>query len=162
MSGIAKEKMGHATSIFNLMRNIGGSFGVAIMTTFLSRRGQFHQSRLAEHITPASLAMPRMLRAAQAWFQAYGFDHYTAYRKAFGAMYGMVQQQAAMLSFVEAFWIMGVAFLLMLPFLLLLRYTKPAAETAPTVRDQVPELLRPAAQPAVPESASEEPVLVSH
>lgn len=77
-------------------------------------------------------------------------------------MYGMVQQQAAMLSFVEAFWIMGVAFLLMLPFLLLLRYTKPAAETAPTVRDQVPELLRPAAQPAVPESASEEPVLVSH
>ena len=76
--------------------------------------------------------------------------------------YRMVQQQAAMLSFVEAFWIMGVAFLLMLPFLLLLRYTKPAAETAPTVRDQVPELLRPAAQPAVPESASEEPVLVSH
>ena len=46
MSGIAREKMGNATSIYNLMRNIGGSFGIATMTTFLARRGQVHQNQL--------------------------------------------------------------------------------------------------------------------
>jgi DHA2 family multidrug resistance protein len=163
MSGIAKEKMGNATSIFNLMRNIGGSFGVAIMTTFLSRRSQFHQSRLAEHTTLTSPTAQRMLQSAQAYFRAKGFDQFTAYRKALGALYGMVQRQASMLSFVEAFWVMGVAFLLMLPFLLLLRYSKPAAvESASPVSEQAPEFVQPVAQPAVPESApEEEPALVT-
>ena len=46
------EKMGNATSIFNLMRNIGGSVGIAIMTTFLARRTQIHQSHLVAKITP--------------------------------------------------------------------------------------------------------------
>ena len=55
MSSIPKEQMGNATSIFNLMRNIGGSFGIAIMTTFLARRTQFHQSSLVANITPGSL-----------------------------------------------------------------------------------------------------------
>ena len=58
-------------------------------------------------------------------FYAHGADGVTATRKALAAMYGMVQQHAAMLAFVEAFWIMGVVFLLMLPFLPLLQYSKP-------------------------------------
>jgi len=45
-------------------------------------------------------------------------------------MYGLVQQHAAMLAFVEAFWVMGVAFLLMLPLLPLLQYSKPAKPSA--------------------------------
>ncbi len=52
MSHVAREKMGNATSIFNLMRNIGGSVGIAVMTTLLARRQQFHQNRLVEHIRP--------------------------------------------------------------------------------------------------------------
>ena len=52
MSDIRKEKMGNATSIYNLMRNIGGSFGIATMTTFLARRSQVHQNQLISHITP--------------------------------------------------------------------------------------------------------------
>jgi len=57
----------------------------------------------------------------------------TASRKALGAIYGMVQQHAAMLAFVEAFWIMGVLFVFMIPFLPLLQYSKPvrSTETAP-------------------------------
>ena len=55
MSGIAKEKMGNATSIYNLMRNIGGSFGIATMTTFLARRQQVHQNQLISHITPMDI-----------------------------------------------------------------------------------------------------------
>lgn len=121
MSGIAKEKMGNATSIYNLMRNIGGSFGIAAMTTFLARRGQVHQNQLITHVTPYDHHTQMSLRGMQAWFQSQGVDSVEAAKKSLGAIYGMVQRQAALLSFVEAFWIMGVIFLCMLPLVLVLR-----------------------------------------
>ena len=122
MSAIAKEKMGNATSIYNLMRNIGGSFGIAIMTTFLARRQQVHQTQLVSHITPSDIATQEMFRGMQNWFQVHGaLSAHDAAQKAWGAIYGIVQRQAAMLSFVEAFWIMGVVFWAMAPLLLLLR-----------------------------------------
>jgi len=62
-----------------------------------------------------------MFRGMQSWFQLHGSNSVEAARKSLGAIYGMVQQQAALLSFVEAFWIMGVIFFCMLPLLLLLR-----------------------------------------
>jgi DHA2 family multidrug resistance protein len=158
MAGIAKEKMGNATSIFNLMRNIGGSVGVAIMTTFLARRAQLHQNQLVSHITPGNPATQRMLQSAQAYFQAKGFDQFTASRKALAVLYGMVQRQASMLSFVEAFWVMGIVFLLML-----LRYSKHVAESVPPVGPvdvEAPVHDEPASQLVVPESAPEEPSLV--
>jgi DHA2 family multidrug resistance protein len=138
MSGIPKEKMGNATSIFNLMRNIGGSFGIALMTTFLARRTQFHQSRLIANITAGNLETRRLLAGIQAWFHTHGIDAITAQRKAFAALYGLVQKHASMLAFVEAFWIMAIMFLLMIPFLLLLRYTGRAAppEQAAALRDE--------------------------
>jgi DHA2 family multidrug resistance protein len=155
MAGIAKEKMGNATSIFNLMRNIGGSFGIAIMTTFLSRRTQLHQSQLIPHVAPANPAAQRMLHLAQSWFQSKGFDHFTARRKALGTLYGMVQAQASMLSFVEAFWIMAVVFLLMLPFLLLLRYSKPVSPEADTFAEPGAERVAKPAAPVAPEPTPE-------
>jgi MFS transporter, DHA2 family, multidrug resistance protein len=124
MAEISQEKMGNATSIFNLMRNIGGSFGIALMTTFLARRNQMHQSRLVEKITASDPRTLSTLHELQGYFHARGADHYTASRKALGVLYGIVQSQASMLSFVEAFWIMGLVFLLMVPLVLLLRYRK--------------------------------------
>jgi len=128
MARIPKERMGNATSIFNLMRNIGGSFGIALMTTFLERRTQFHQSHLVANITAGNLATRRMLAGIQAWFLSHGLDAVTAQRKALAALYGLVQRQASILAFVEAFWVMSIMFLAMIPFLLLLRYTRHAAE----------------------------------
>ena len=121
MAGIPKEQMGNATSIYNLMRNIGGSFGIAIMTTFIARRAQMHQVRLAENVTPSNLQTRQALQGLEGWFHQQGVDAVTAHRKALSAIYGMVQRHASMLSFIEAFWIMAILFLAMLPFLLLLR-----------------------------------------
>jgi MFS transporter, DHA2 family, multidrug resistance protein len=121
MSGIKREKMGNATSIYNLMRNIGGSFGIASMTTFLARRQQVHQDQLVSHITPYDHTAGQMFRGMQSWFMSQGSSSVDAMHKSMGVMYGMVQQQAALLSFVEAFWVMGVIFLCMLPLVLLLR-----------------------------------------
>jgi DHA2 family multidrug resistance protein len=136
MSSISKEKMGNATSIFNLMRNIGGSFGIAIMTTFVTRRSQFHQVRLVEHIGAGNTQTLSLLRQMRSFFENAGADAATAQRKALAALYGLVQRHASMLSFVEAFWIMGIVFLLMLPLVLLLQsprrqYGAPAPVGAP-------------------------------
>jgi len=154
MSRISKEKMGNATSLFNLMRNIGGSCGIAIMTTFLARRTQMHQNRLVANITAGDLKTQETLQQMQAWFHLHGADSYTAARKGLAAIYGMVQRQAAMLSFVEAFWVMGVMFLVMLPFIVLLRNAEatPPRETTPPAKEQMAE--------SRSESRDEEPVLV--
>src|SRR5271167_2511584 len=140
MSGIAKEKMGNATSIYNLMRNIGGSFGIATMTTFLARRNQVHQDQLVSHITQYDLRTQMTLRGVQGWFRLHGYNSVDAGKKALGAVYGMVQQQAAMLSFVEAFWVMGVIFLCMFPLLFLLRNARDLHPHTPRkVRRSAPE-----------------------
>ena len=52
MAYISKEAMNNASAVFNLLRNLGGSFGVAFVTTLLARRAQFHQARLIENLTP--------------------------------------------------------------------------------------------------------------
>lgn len=158
MSGITKEKMGNATSIFNLMRNIGGSFGIAIMTTFLARRTQLHQLRLIENVTYGDLETRKLLTGLQAWFHSQGADAVTANRKALGAIYGLLQRHASMLSFVEAFWIMSLIFLAMMPFLLLLRYKphEPAREAVrPTGLHRLPET-----EPVAQEEEEEELLLV--
>jgi DHA2 family multidrug resistance protein len=146
MSRISPEKMGNATSIFNLMRNIGGSVGIAIMTTFLARRSQVHQNHLVGNVNPGSSPTYRLLQGLRANFIAHGIDPATATRKAYAAIYGLVQQHAAMLAFVEAFWIMGVVFLLMLPLVFLLQYTphkRAAAAPARPVRLQRAEFPEP-------------------
>jgi MFS transporter, DHA2 family, multidrug resistance protein len=151
MARISKEGMGNATSIFNLMRNIGGSFGIAIMTTFLTRRAQFHQNHLVENVHPGNLRLQEMLVGMQAWFHSAGADKYTAGRKALAAVYGMVQRHAAMLSFVEAFWIMGVVFLLIVPLIFLLR--NPIKEHA------TERAMAPGTKPA-PQVQEEEEILL--
>jgi MFS transporter, DHA2 family, multidrug resistance protein len=155
MARIPPEKMGNATSIFNLMRNIGGSVGIAIMTTFLARRTQLHQNHLIANVRAGDVKTITLLQGLRANFVLHGADSVTAAHKAVGAVYGMVQQHAAMLAFVEAFWIMGVGFLIMLPFLPLLQYFKPArapkpeiAETAqvatsPNISEDWPEMAEP-------------------
>jgi DHA2 family multidrug resistance protein len=152
MARIKKENMGNATSIFNLMRNIGGSFGIAVMTTFLVRRNQFHQSRLVENITLGNIGTRQALDGLKQWFQLHGTDPYTAGQRAVAALYGMVLRQAAMLSFVEAFWILTLMFISMIPFLLILR--RPVARKMRVTVAQTRPELKPAAEKV--------PVLLEH
>jgi len=148
MSHVSREKMGNATSIFNLMRNIGGSIGIAMMTTLLARRQQMHQSRLVEHIRPGQPHVSALLHQFTQFFVLKGSDPVTAARQAYGAMFGQVQQQAAMLSFVEAFKVMGVVFLVMIPMVALLKDPKkngvskgPSSPADVHVEEPQPELL---------------------
>ncbi len=150
MARIPKEKLGNATSVFNLMRNIGGSFGIAVMTTFLTRRTQFHYGRLGEHISRFDVGTQEMYARLSAFFRSHGSDPYTAGRQALVALGGMIERQASMLSFVEAFWIMGVTFWVMIPFLVLLR--RPKHQTAKATVKRVARHGQPVVPPpSVPE-----------
>jgi DHA2 family multidrug resistance protein len=121
MDPIPREKMGNATSLFNLMRNIGGSIGIAVTGTMIARNQQAATATLGSHISaydPASQTMFLQMRAA---FMAAGSDIVTATNRAYAAMFGMLQRQAAMVSFVGLFQLLGVVFLLLIPLVLLMK-----------------------------------------
>jgi len=126
MDPVPKERMGNATSLFNVMRNIGGSVGIATATTLLAREQQVHTSIMGAHINPYSEPARLMLQQMQAAFVAAGSDPTTALQRTYAALFGMVQQQAAMMSFVEIFFWFGVLFFAVLPLVLLMR--RPAAK----------------------------------
>jgi DHA2 family multidrug resistance protein len=101
---IPKEQMGNATGIFNLLRNLGGSFGVAFSTTVLSQRSQFHQNMLVDHLTPFAkpfqMAMDKMLALL-------GGDPASFYDRnlALAGIYQEVIRQATMMAFNDTFWL---------------------------------------------------------
>jgi DHA2 family multidrug resistance protein len=121
MDPIPRESMGNATSIFNLMRNIGGSLGIAVATTVLARQQQIHTTVLGAHVdayNPQARAWLEQLRAA---FLARGSDLATATEQARAAAFGLVERQAAMLSFNDAFRLLGILFVCLLPLLFLMK-----------------------------------------
>jgi len=130
MDPTPKEEMGNATSMFNLMRNLGGSFGIAAATTYLFRRQQFHTNQLGAHVTMFSPAARAMSKGLQSTMIAHGSDPVTASHQAYVATWGLVERQASMLSFVDTFLAMAVVFLLVLPLLFLMmrpRYSRGGA-----------------------------------
>ena len=127
MDRISREEMGNATSMFNLMRNLGGSFGIASATTYLFRRQQYNTQLLGAHVTAMNPQVRAMAHGIQTSLVARGGDPTTALQRAYGVIWGMVQRQASMVSFVDTFLVMSVVFLLMLPLLLVMK--KPRYQT---------------------------------
>jgi MFS transporter, DHA2 family, multidrug resistance protein len=124
-SFIAKAKTGYATGLINLARNIGGSSGIAICTTLIARREQFHQQRLVENLSSFNPAYQSALHSTTQLFMSNGANSTQAAAQAQGMLYNTMQQQAAMLSFNEVFWILGVAFLAVIPLMFLMKKTGP-------------------------------------
>jgi DHA2 family multidrug resistance protein len=126
---IPKEEIGNATSLFNLMRNIGASIGIASVTTILARHQQTHINNLSTHVTPYDPAAQSMIQSMTARMIAAGSDPATAAQQAYSAVVGIVERQAYMLAFNDAFRFMMVIFLLMLPLILVMK--RPQHKGAP-------------------------------
>jgi DHA2 family multidrug resistance protein len=127
--GITPEKSNNASAIINMMRNLGGSFGIALATTLLARRQQYHQNMLIEHVTPWSNAYDATIAAMRSVFAAAGANAADATQQAQAFVYQMVQRQATMLSFIDTFWLLAVLFAALMPFVLLMR--RPRGGAAP-------------------------------
>ncbi len=124
-SSVKPEKLGYATGLMNLFRNIGGSGGIAMVTTIVARRQQFHQEVLVSHLTPLDGGLTPTLDGMAANLVAHGATSADAAIQAPGMLYGLVQKQAAMLAVADTFWILALVFLAMIPLVLCLRTTTP-------------------------------------
>jgi MFS transporter, DHA2 family, multidrug resistance protein len=127
---LPKEKNNAASGLINVARNIGGSVGISVVTTMLSRRAQFHQAVLSGHVNAGNPTLQRMLHAAAHMLAAHGSGAYQASRQAYGLVAGLLQQQATTLAYIDNFHLLGVAVLLMLPFVFLMKKVKPGSAIA--------------------------------
>lgn len=118
---ISPSMSSEASALLNVSRNLGGSFGISLVTTFLSRFGQAHQTVLLAHATPFDPVYRRMLESMTHVFQSQGASLAEASEKALATVYGIVQNQALLLAFLDDFRLLGVIFLLVIPFVFIMK-----------------------------------------
>jgi DHA2 family multidrug resistance protein len=128
MSLISREEMGNATSLFNLMRNMGGSVGIASIATMLSRSTQAQYNNLGAHISAFDTGARSFIEQIRAGFVARGMDLYSATQAAYAAVSGMVSQQAVMVAFVELFRVLALVFAVVIPLVFIMRKPKSGGQ----------------------------------
>jgi DHA2 family multidrug resistance protein len=132
LATIRRDKLVNATAVYGMLRNVGGSVGIAVATTLLAQRSQFHQATLVSHITmwdPETRA--RLLRWAS-HFLVQGSDAFTAERRAVAMVYRETVEQAQLLAYADDFWMLAVMFAvvpLFLPFMRRVRM-QPGSSTS--------------------------------
>jgi len=129
LATIRRDKLVNATAVYSMMRNIGGSVGIAVITTLLAQRSQFHQATLVSHITPWDPATQARLTRWASHFVTQGSDAFTAERRAVAMLYRETVVQAQLLAYTDDFWLLAVMFTavpLLLPFMRRIRMERPA------------------------------------
>jgi MFS transporter, DHA2 family, multidrug resistance protein len=124
-ANIPKEQTNYATGLFNLARNIGGSTGIANVTTMLARRAQFHQTVLVSHLTPYDFRYREALSHTATMLQSSGSSLPDAGVQAQGLLYGTMLRESSMLAFADAFWLMAVLFMAVVPMMFLMKRAVP-------------------------------------
>ena len=121
--GVPQQQNNQISSMINLMRNLGGSFGISFVTTMLARRAQVHQTVLAAH-TANSNHMQTLLQGTAATDAVRSGSGPAALQQAYATIYAMVQQQAAVLAYRDTILAMAFITLLVMPLVLLARRSK--------------------------------------
>jgi len=123
LATISRTEMGNATGMFNLLRNIGGSVGIAMAATLLARYEQFYQTSLVANVNPYNPVWQMRYAGLKQALVSKGVGITQSDTTALGMMYGAVRRQAGALAFNRIFFIIGLAFLVIIPLLLLLKRT---------------------------------------
>jgi DHA2 family multidrug resistance protein len=120
LGSLPKEDVSAGSGFYNLTRQLGGSIGIAILTTLLAQREAFHRAILLAKLTPYDPETSQRLNELGGYFQSRGADAATAQQQAIAALSQLVNTQAAVLSYADIFRFVGVVFLCSLPLLLFL------------------------------------------
>jgi DHA2 family multidrug resistance protein len=115
-----------AAGLINLARQLGGSFGIAILATFVTVRTQFHRADLVSNLWPGNPILDERIRLLTARMAATGMDPLTARQAGLAVLDREVQRQASMLSYNNAWMLLLASFVLVSPAILLLRKHKGA------------------------------------
>jgi DHA2 family multidrug resistance protein len=130
MAYVPREKMNNASAIFNLLRNLGGSFGVAFVTTLIARRTQFHQHRIIEHLSPFDPGYTFRIQDLQNFLSLQYGTFADTVEPARGLVYQELQRQATSLAFNDTFFAEAVIFVLLIGVLWVIR-KPPVGRAAP-------------------------------
>jgi DHA2 family multidrug resistance protein len=118
-SYLPREKNNAASGLINLSRNIGASVGISFVTTMLTRRAQFHQTALGAHASAFNQQFNATIQGTAQSFTA--STPLVAQHQAYGQLYGSILRQASMMSYLDNFWLLGLAALVMIPFAFLMK-----------------------------------------
>lgn len=111
-AGIRPELAGSASGLFNMMRNLGGSLGIASLATLLSNREAFHSSRLGEAISVYNLETQQRIEQLTQAFQNRGIDATTAHDQAIATLTNLVRREAYVMAYNDCFYFIGMALML--------------------------------------------------
>jgi DHA2 family multidrug resistance protein len=128
--GIEHNQSGSASALFNMLRNLGGSIGIALLATQLDWREKFHSVRLGESVTAFSQAAQERLAGLTQHFLQLGQDAATANQQALAAVGRLVRREAYVMAYGDCFYIVGVAMVAMIALVWFCRPVKGAVGAA--------------------------------
>jgi MFS transporter, DHA2 family, multidrug resistance protein len=118
------EQSNQISSMVNLMRNMGGSIGISAVTTMITRHQQVHQAYLARNTFQYNPHLQQALNSITSRAES-RTDAVQAMQQAYARIYASMQQQAAVLAYIDVFWIMGAVCVLAIGILFFAKKTKP-------------------------------------
>jgi DHA2 family multidrug resistance protein len=124
-AGLSPKEAGSASGLFNMMRNLGGSMGIAALATLLTNREQFHSNRLGESISLYNPATQERINQMTQYFTSRGSDLSTAQNQAIKAIDNIVRREAFVNAFNDCFYFIAIALLLSGIAILFLKKVKP-------------------------------------
>jgi len=124
LSTLKGRQIGEGAAFTGMMRQLGGSFGVAIISTYMSRKIMVHRNDLVGKLDVTNAALQNKIIALQQGFISKGKTADEALRSAYKAIDGSVMKQAAVLSYMDAFLFIGIIFACCIPFVLFVRGKK--------------------------------------
>lgn len=130
LSTLQGKEIAQGAALSGMVRQLGGAFGVALITTFISRQMQEHRVRLVSHITPDNPAVRQTVTQLMNQFQAKGFDPERARQSAYAILENSVQRNSTLLSYMDVFLWVGILFLICVPFILI--FVKQTKNRAPS------------------------------
>jgi MFS transporter, DHA2 family, multidrug resistance protein len=119
--GLRPEENNQASGIMNMVRNVGGSIGIAAITSLLAQREQFHQARYVETLNPLNPNYDHAVNTLSRALVAQGVPHTQSMTMAIAEIYGKLVKQTMMLSYIDAFHIMMIIIFATVPLVFLLR-----------------------------------------
>jgi len=121
-AGIEPENAGSASGLFNMMRNLGGAVGIAVLQTLLTKREQFHSNVLMQSVSTFEQATRTRIEQLTQYFMNHGvIDRSDAMHRAYVAIGHIVQKQAFIMAFSDTFYLLGAALIVALIATLLLK-----------------------------------------
>ena len=121
LSTLKGKDIGEGAAFTGMMRQLGGSFGIAIITTVISRISQQHRVNLLPNINEVSLQVQQRIHGLQSMFMSKGYAANEALDKAYQSLEGMVTLQSTVLTYMDVFLYLGIMFLVCVPFVFLIK-----------------------------------------